>query len=185
MSMKLVILGLLLEGDKHPYEVQHIMKERQMDYYIKYAKGSLYYAFEQLEKQGAIRITTIVRDTNRPDKTIFHITKEGKQLFHTLLLKQFEAKNQIYKPIYSALSFTHFGDDQELVPILERKKHDTVQYLHKMQTIYDCSKGKIPRAQLYILQSVIEHITVELQWLSTLLNDAIAGRLSKFDVDEN
>lgn len=52
MSMKLVILGLLLEGDKHPYEVQHIMKERQMDCYIKYAKGSLYYAFEQLEKQG-------------------------------------------------------------------------------------------------------------------------------------
>lgn len=38
MSMKLVILGLLLEGDKHPYEVQHIMKERQMDCYIKYAK---------------------------------------------------------------------------------------------------------------------------------------------------
>ena len=57
MSMKLVILGLLLEGDKHPYEVQHIMKERQMDCYIKYAKGSLYYAFEQLEKQGAIHIT--------------------------------------------------------------------------------------------------------------------------------
>ena len=74
MSMKLVILGLLLRRDKHPYEVQHIMKERQMDCYIKYAKGSLYYAFEQLEKQGAIRVTTIVRDTNRPDKTIFHIT---------------------------------------------------------------------------------------------------------------
>lgn len=122
MSMKLVILGLLLEGDKHPYEVQHIMKERHMDCYIKYAKGSLYYAFEQLEKQGAIRITTIVRDTNRPDKTIFHITEEGKRLFHTLLLKQFEAKNQIYKPIYSALSFAHFGDDRELVPILEKRK---------------------------------------------------------------
>ncbi len=62
MSMKLVILGLLLEGDKHPYEVQHIMKERQMDCYIKYAKGSLYYAFEQLEKQGAIHITNVIRD---------------------------------------------------------------------------------------------------------------------------
>lgn len=93
-----------------------------MDCYIKYAKGSLYYAFEQLEKQGAIRVTTIVRDTNRPDKTIFHITNEGKRLFHTLLLKQFEAKNQIYKPIYSALSFAHFGDDQELIPILEKRK---------------------------------------------------------------
>ena len=70
------------------------MKERQMDCYIKYAKGSLYYAFEQLEKQDAICITTIVRDTNRPDKTIFHITETGKQLFHTLLLKQFEAKTK-------------------------------------------------------------------------------------------
>lgn len=122
MSMKLVILGLLLEGDKHPYEVQHIMKERQMDCYIKYAKGSLYYAFEQLEKQGAIHITNVIRDTNRPDKTIFHITEEGKKLFHTLLLKQFEAKNQIYKPIYSALSFAHFSNDHELVPILEKRK---------------------------------------------------------------
>ena len=49
-----------------------------MDCYIKYAKGSLYYAFEQLEKQGAIHITNVIRDTNRPDKTIFHITEEGK-----------------------------------------------------------------------------------------------------------
>ena len=50
MSMKLVILGLLLEGDKHPYEVQHIMKERQMDCYIKYAKGSLYLRLRAIRK---------------------------------------------------------------------------------------------------------------------------------------
>ncbi|KFN04032.1 PadR family transcriptional regulator [Bacillus clarus] len=183
MSMKLVILGLLLEGDKHPYEVQHIMKERQMDCYIKYAKGSLYYAFEQLEKQGAISVTNIVRDTNRPDKTIFHITEEGKILFQALLLKQFEAKNQIYKPIYSALSFAHFGDEQTIVPILEKKRNDTVQYLHTMQTIYDHSKTKVPRAQLYILQSVIEHITVELRWLNALHKDAVADRLSEIGID--
>ncbi|WP_377864576.1 PadR family transcriptional regulator [Bacillus sp. R86525] len=185
MSMKLVILGLLLEGDKHPYEVQHIMKERQMDCYIKYAKGSLYYAFEQLEKQGAISVTHIVRDTNRPDKTIFHITEEGKALFHTLLLKQFEAKNQIYKPIYSALSFAHFSDEQELVPILEKKRDDTTLYLHTMQTIYDHNKQLVPRAQLYILQSVIEHINVELRWLNTLLQDAAVGRLSEIGVDND
>jgi DNA-binding PadR family transcriptional regulator len=48
MSMKLVILGILTEGEKHPYEIQHIMKEREMDLYIKLQKGSLYYAVEQL-----------------------------------------------------------------------------------------------------------------------------------------
>ncbi|KEK25935.1 PadR family transcriptional regulator [Bacillus gaemokensis] len=183
MSMKLVILGLLLEGDKHPYEVQHIMKERQMDCYIKYAKGSLYYAFEQLEKQGAIAVTNVVRDTNRPDKTIFHITETGKKLFDALLLKQFEAKNQIYKPIYSALSFAHFGDEQALVPILEKKRNDTIQYLHMMQSIYEQSKTNVSRAQLYILKSVIEHITVELRWLNELHKDASAGLLSEIGAD--
>ncbi|WP_459499686.1 PadR family transcriptional regulator [Bacillus sp. C1] len=183
MSMKLVILGLLLEGDKHPYEVQHIMKERHMDCYIKYAKGSLYYAFEQLEKQGAIAVTNVIRDTNRPDKTIFHITETGKELFQTLLLKQFEAKNQIYKPIYSALSFAHFGDEKTIIPILEQKITDTVQYLHTMQSIYEHSKKNVPRAQLYILKSVIEHITVELNWLNELYKDASTGRLSEIGTD--
>lgn len=52
-----------------------------------------------------------------------------------------------------------------------------------MQTVYDSSKRTHPRAQRYILQSVIEHITVELQWLNTLLADAVAGRLSEIDID--
>ena len=46
------------------------------------------------------------------------------------------------------------------------------------------AKDKFHVAQLYILQSVIEHITVELQWLNTLLTDAVAGRLSEIDIDE-
>ncbi len=40
MSIKLLILGLLMEGEKHPYEVQQVVKQRGMDCYIKYAKGS-------------------------------------------------------------------------------------------------------------------------------------------------
>jgi DNA-binding PadR family transcriptional regulator len=41
---EVVILGLLMEGDKHPYEMQQVMQERHMEHYIKLAKGSLYYA---------------------------------------------------------------------------------------------------------------------------------------------
>lgn len=58
-------------------------------------------------------------------------------------------------------------------------------YLHTMQTIHDHNKQLVPRAQLYILQSVIEHINVELRWLNTLLQDATAGRLSEIGVDND
>ncbi|MGG0278023.1 PadR family transcriptional regulator [Bacillus rhizoplanae] len=183
MSMKLVILGLLLEGEKHPYEVQHIMKERQMDCYIKYAKGSLYYAFEQLEKQEAIAVTHIIRDTNRPDKTIYHITEKGKELFHTLLLEQFQAKNHIYKPIYTGLSFSHFGDNQCIVPILKKKIEETQAFITTMQSIYINNKASIPRAQLYILANVIDHASVEFRWLKQLYKDALEGKLSEIHTE--
>lgn len=183
MSMKLVILGLLLEGDKHPYEVQNIIKERQMDCYIKYAKGSLYYAFEQLEKQEAIAVTNIIRDTNRPDKTIFHITELGKKLFHTLLLEQFQAKNHIYKPIYTALSFAHFGNGEEIVPILEKKIQETNAFLHTMKTIYKHNKNYIPRAQLYIIMNAIEHTSTEIRFLQKLQEEARNGDLYKIGIE--
>ena len=41
MSMKLAILGLLLEGDHHPYEIRIKMKDRGMDQYTKLQMGPL------------------------------------------------------------------------------------------------------------------------------------------------
>ncbi len=32
-------------------------------------------------------------------------------------------------------------------------------------------------------KALLNHITVELQWLNTLLADAVAGRLSEIDID--
>jgi DNA-binding PadR family transcriptional regulator len=93
MSVKLVILRLLMERDMHPYEVQQLVKERQMKHYIKLASGSLYYAFEQLEKQGFVEVTDVVRDTNRPDKTVYRITEDGKEEFQRLLLDQMPKKS--------------------------------------------------------------------------------------------
>lgn len=54
-----------------------------------------------------------------------------------------------------------------------------------MQSIYEHSKENVPRAQLYILNSVIEHITVELRWLNELHKDASAGRLSEIGMNVN
>ncbi|MFD3447947.1 PadR family transcriptional regulator [Microbacteriaceae bacterium 4G12] len=178
MSLKLVILGLLLEGDKHPYEIQHIMKEREMDYYIKLAKGSLYYAFEQLEKQGCIKISDIIRDTNRPDKTIYHITQKGEAEFQKLLLAQFQEKNHVYKPIYAALAFATLGNEHEIVSIIDNKIKETKNFLQIIQTVYNKKIATVPRAQLHILAGVIEHVYTELRWLIRLREDAVHNRLS-------
>ncbi|MBO9130372.1 PadR family transcriptional regulator [Bacillus sp. 165] len=181
--IKLVILGLLMEGEKHPYEIQQIVNERGMNHYIKMAKGSLYYAFEQLEKKECIEVIDIVRDTNRPDKTIYRITEKGEEAFQDLLLKQFRDPNHISKPIYAGLAFATAGNQQKLAAILHDKIQETSHLLELMQMIYKKKIGTIPRSQLHILAGVMEHAQTEINWLTRLRSDALNERLAEIGTE--
>ena len=80
MSMKLAILGFLLEGDHHPYEIRIKMKDRGMDQYTKLQMGSLYYAVDRLAEDGYIEAVETIQSDSRPDKTIYRITDAGRKL---------------------------------------------------------------------------------------------------------
>lgn len=88
MPMKLLILGILLERDMHPYEITLVMKERSMDQVIKLQTGSLYYAVDKLAAGGHIEAVEIIHSPDRPDKTIYRITDKGKELMEQLILQQ-------------------------------------------------------------------------------------------------
>lgn len=99
MSIKFIILGALMEGDKHPYEIQQLIWEREMDKYVKFQKGSLYYAVNSMEKGGLIEIVDVISDKKRPDKTVYRITATGRAVFQEMLLEESynEHKNKISK----------------------------------------------------------------------------------------
>src|SRR3954468_753294 len=99
MSMKLVILGLLMEANRHTYEIRQTMKERGMTHYMKLQDGSLYYAMDQLHKDGLVEAIKVVRDTNRPEKTIYQITEDGKRKFQELLSHQLHEEIKHYHPL--------------------------------------------------------------------------------------
>lgn len=65
MSMKLAILGLLLERNMHPYEITLVMKERSMDRITKLQMGSLYYAVDKLAQDGYIEALEVIRSSDQ------------------------------------------------------------------------------------------------------------------------
>ena len=79
-----------------------------MKYYIKLLKALLYYTFEQLEKKGFIEVVDIIHE-QRPERTIYGITKSGKQEFEHLLLEQMIKKEDMHRPIYEALLLHNMG----------------------------------------------------------------------------
>ncbi|KQX45203.1 MULTISPECIES: PadR family transcriptional regulator [unclassified Paenibacillus] len=179
MSMKLVILGLLMEANRHTYEIRQTMKERGMNNYMKLQDGSLYYAMDQLHKDGLVEAHEVVRDTNRPEKTIYQITAAGKLKFQELLVEQFHEEIRHYHPLYVALPFSVHGDQAKIADILENKILAQKMLMNKMKSLYEEHISIVPRVVLQMLVGTYKRAFTELKWLEQLQKDAREGRLQE------
>ncbi|WP_379965249.1 PadR family transcriptional regulator [Ectobacillus sp. sgz5001026] len=180
MNVKLVVLGLLMEKDRHPYEVQQLLTTTHMKYYMKITKGSLYYAFEQLEKHHFIEVKNTIQDEHRVGRTIYTITSEGQLEFEKLLSEQITKRDEAPLPLYEALLFAVHGDPNEIITQLEVKLEQTKQSLRIMQNVYKSKYKKEHMATVYIIVSVIMHLQTDLHILEHLIEDTkINGLASK------
>ena len=74
----LAVLAWLMLGPMHPYELGRRLKESEQDRSINYNRGSLYMVVKQLAKAGFIVEQETVRDTQRPERTVYALTPEGR-----------------------------------------------------------------------------------------------------------
>lgn len=176
MTVKLIILGLLMGGEKHTYEMQQIMKLRKIDKFICFYRGSLYYAVEQLREEGFIEVSQIIKEEKRPDKTVYRITDAGKEEFQHLLIEQMGKEEQYYDPLYAALMFARYGDNQRIAEVIKQK----IKYVEKkIETIETAAEinPKASRAVQYIFKGMIEIAKTDKKWLQELYEETLANRL--------
>jgi DNA-binding PadR family transcriptional regulator len=189
MSLKLLILGLLMERDMHPYEIRQLVKERRLQQFIKVQDGSLYYAFDQLKKDECLDIVGVVKESNRPDRTIYRITAKGREQFHELLLQQFAADKVIEHPLFTALPFAYHGDQAKIAALIEQKLEQAEQRAAQMRAVYEDHVGVVPKSVLHLMAGCYMHVATDVKWLRRLLRDAKEGRLGRvgeaWDLDED
>jgi DNA-binding PadR family transcriptional regulator len=179
MSMKLAILGLLMEGDSHTYEIRQKMKERAMHNYIKIQDGSLYYAMDQLSKAGFVNTVEVINDSNRPDRTVYSISETGKIKFQELLFKQMELPDRFMSPLSIALVFARHGHDDQIAAILKKKIRQCEANITMYGELYEEHIQIVPRAVLHMMHGSYEQAVVELKWLKRLYQDAKDHRLKE------
>src|SRR3954451_4289124 len=76
--LALAVLALLEERPMHPYEMSTTLRERHKEDSIKLNYGSLYSVVASLLKYGLIAVQETVREGNRPERTIYTITRDGR-----------------------------------------------------------------------------------------------------------
>ena len=80
--LALAVLALLVERPTHPYEMGRTLRERNKEASIKLNYGSLYSVLEQLLRAGYVAKRETLRDTARPERTIYEITDAGRDELH-------------------------------------------------------------------------------------------------------
>lgn len=178
MSMKLAILGLLLERNMHPYEITLVMKERSMDRITKLQLGSLYYAVDKLAQDGYIEALEVISSSDRPDKTIYGITEQGKNLFEQLILQQIKKNEPFYHPMYMALAMSRHVDQNKVEKLLEERIRETEHQVNLAYQVYEEHIPIVPRSALHLMYGTYEHALIELKWLQRLYDDVVARKLN-------
>ncbi|WP_379128176.1 PadR family transcriptional regulator [Paenibacillus sp. sgz500958] len=177
MSMKLVILGLLLERNMHPYEINIVMKERAIDRITKLQMGSLYYAVDKMAEEGHIEAVEVISSPDRPDKTIYRITDKGKTLFEQLVLQLFKKNDEIFHPLYLAVAMSRHVDQGKIEKLLAERIRETEHKLNLAYQVYEEHIAIVPRSALHLIYGKYEHIHTELRWLKRLYEDTLAHKL--------
>ncbi|WLR43182.1 PadR family transcriptional regulator [Bacillus carboniphilus] len=180
MSMKLIILGLLMEKDAHPYELKQTMSERHLDHLIKLQKGSLYYAIDKLHKDKMIDVVEVITDTNRPDRTVYRINRAGKEHFYDLLYKMLSTNERNYHPLSIGLSFSLYGDQEKIIDIFQKRKKLVISRYNELNEVYKQYHKFIPRPVIHLIKGTLEQMDIEIRMLENLIMDAQNGNLQTF-----
>src|SRR5215471_8328505 len=82
----LIVLALACEEPMHPYRMQTLIKQRGKDHVANVAqRNSVYQTIDALLRAGLIAVRETARDENRPERTIYAATDEGRRTLGTWL----------------------------------------------------------------------------------------------------
>lgn len=119
--LALAVLAELFAEPMHPYEMGRRLKEHGKDRDIKYNRGSLYMVVEQLTKAGFIVEHETVRDTQRPERTLYAITEAGRTELYDWMRELVATPVHEYPSFGVALSLLVVLPPEETVELLEKR----------------------------------------------------------------
>jgi DNA-binding PadR family transcriptional regulator len=125
--LALAVLVLLYERPMHPYEMASTLRERRKEESIKLRYGSLYTVIELLVKAGFIAQKTTTREGNRPERTVYEITKAGEAEMRGWMREILSTPGKEYPQFEAGLSLLPALPPEEVTDVLETR----VEFLKK------------------------------------------------------
>jgi DNA-binding PadR family transcriptional regulator len=171
----MVVLALACEEPMHPYRMQTLIKERGKDHVANVAqRNSVYQTIDALLRAGLIRVRETSREENRPERTVYEATDEGRQALHAWVRTLLSTPSREFPDFPAALSLL----DPRMKPAELRGLLETrVAALEARLAAHGGPYPPIPRLFLLEEEYMAAMLRAEIAWLGGIIDDLRAGRL--------
>jgi DNA-binding PadR family transcriptional regulator len=139
--LALAVLAHLATGPMHPYELGKQLKDTGKDRNIKFNRGSLYMVVEQLRKAGFVTEQETVKDTQRPERTIYALTDSGREELHDWMRELVRDPVHEYPQFGVALSLISVLDPAEAVELLKARAEALAKDLDETRALVAKAAG--------------------------------------------
>lgn len=166
--LEIALLGLLMKGPKHGYEMKKILEE-EVSQFLDLSSGPVYYTLKGLEGKGLVS-KTVGQAGRRPEKYIYEITEQGKEEFRRLLGENFLILQRPFLNIDLSLYFLEFLDCSEVREKLDRRLRslrEVRQWAYHLGKVLR-QEGSPPHRQAIAKHTLIA-VQVEIDFVRKLL----------------
>ena len=176
--LAMAILALLAEEPMHPYRMQQLIKERGKDQIINVRqRASIYQTIERLLRDGQISVKETLRETGKPDQTVYEITKEGREILIEWIREVLSTPIQEFPNFPVAISYISILSPQDALEKLEQRIDVLEKTVQQIDNNLQTYKSIIPR--LFMLESEYQKtvLAAEMEWVRSASEDIRNGSL--------
>lgn len=180
-SLALAILGLLENGPLHPYGIQRLIKQWGKDQVVNVGqRTSLYRMIVRLEEADLITVGSTERDERYPERTVYQLTDEGRQVCRTWLAEILTTPRNEFPEFPAGLSFVMLLAPKTAGELLGQRRELLTKRIAELQLeLRTKVDGQpIPRFALLETEYQVAVTVAEAKWIDSILHDLRTGKLS-------
>ena len=178
-ALALAVLEFLWEAPMHPYGMQRLIKERGKDHVLNIrVRASIYQTIDRLRRAGLIAVEETQRQENRPDRTVYRLTDEGREVAPRWLREAISTPTEEFPEFPAAISFMTGLLPEDARQQLEARGGRLRRELERMEAELKTYARSIPRVFLLEEEYLRDVLRVELRWIQSVVRDLRNGILT-------
>ena len=177
-ALGLIVLWQLAQKPLHAYGLQKLLQAQGKTRVVNVrSRATLYQAIERLVRLGLVEVAETVRVAGYPDRTVYAITDEGREVARDWLRQMLRDTGEEFPEFIAAVSLLFALPPDDARQQLEQREQRLVAELAETEAEMANAPPGLPR--LFLLEEEYRRTVLQAQisWLRAVIGDLVAGRL--------